>query len=393
MGGDYDIVCFSPVGWNVEWQRPHQLLRRFARERRVFYIQEPVSGSPTARLDGEESGDSPVQVFTPRLPDHISDLEKRYYLVSLINQLFNTFQIQNYILWHFTPRFLGYTRHLCPQMVIYDCIGPVDQDDRELVELERQLVRSAELVLNDGARECRALPAQGTGPCFVPGSMEIDHYHRAREQATEPADQAIIPSPRIGFLGVLNHTFDFELLEAAASLRPEWQFVLVGPVNIDISRVLSRKNVHYVGDRAFSDHPAYLAGWDAAIFPLRQDSGLKRAAAIQVPQYLAAGLPVVASPIPVLQEVYTGGDMVWFGETPEQFCQGLELALAQRCLGDRWLKKVDSGLLNYTWDQAWAWMKQAIDDALVLTLPPRSIPFESKFQKTAGRKQVTVSSW
>ncbi len=392
MGGDYDIVCFSPVGWDVEWQRPHQLLRRFARERRVFYIQEPVSGSPTARLEGEESGDSSVRVFTPRLPEHISDLEKRYFLVSLINQLVNTFQIQNFILWHFTPRFLEYTRQLCPQLVIYDSIGPVDQDDRELVDLERQLLRSAELVLNDGARECRVLPAQGSGPVFVPGSMEIDHYYRAREQAADPADQAKIPSPRIGFLGVLNHTFDFELLEAVASLRPEWQFVLVGPVNIDISRALARRNVHYVGDRAFSDHPAYLSGWDAAILPLRRDSGLKRAAAIQVPQYLAAGLPVVSSPIPVLQNVYTGRDMVWFGETPEQFCQGLENALAQRRLGDRWLEKIDAGLPTYAWDQAWAWMKQAIAEALVSTLPARSIPFERKFQKTAARKQVTARS-
>ena len=41
-----DIVCFSHLRWNFVYQRPQHLLSRFARNRRVFYIEEPFFEAP-----------------------------------------------------------------------------------------------------------------------------------------------------------------------------------------------------------------------------------------------------------------------------------------------------------------------------------------------------------
>ena len=47
---------------------------------------------------------------------------------------------------------------------------------------------------------------------------------------TEPADQAAIPHPRLGFFGVIDERMDLDLLADVADARPDWQLVLIGPV-------------------------------------------------------------------------------------------------------------------------------------------------------------------
>ena len=133
-----------------------------------------------------------------------------------------------------------------------------------------------------------------------------------------------VPRPRLGFFGVIDERFDVPLLAAAADARPDWQFVMVGPVvKIDPAALPRRPNVHYLGQQCTGELPAFLAGWDVALLPFARNDSTKYISPTKTLEYMAAGKPIVSTPIADVAEPY--GDMVGLGDTPEEFvaaCDG-----------------------------------------------------------------------
>ena len=62
-----DLVCLSHLRWDFVYQRPQHLLSRFAKERRVFFVEEPIFDDERMRLD-VSTRDCGVSVVVPHLP-------------------------------------------------------------------------------------------------------------------------------------------------------------------------------------------------------------------------------------------------------------------------------------------------------------------------------------
>ncbi|MEJ7712445.1 MAG: hypothetical protein WKF84_21970 [Pyrinomonadaceae bacterium] len=107
-------------------------------------------------------------------------------------------------------------------------------------------------------------------------SVDTEHFAGARSILKEPTDQASIPHPRIGFYGVIDERLDIELLRNAASARPDWHWVIVGPiVKIDPADLPRSENVHYLGSKSYKELPVYLAGWDVAMLPFARNESTR----------------------------------------------------------------------------------------------------------------------
>ena len=124
-----------------------------------------------------------------------------------------------------------------------------------------------------------------------------------RPPALPDASALAIPGPRIGLVGTLNARVDWELVDGLAALRPDWSLLLAGPrsrlEDPAALRALARENVHELGARPAAEVPALLAALDAAIVPYRVDDAFNvRSTPLKTLEFLAAGLPVVATPIP-----------------------------------------------------------------------------------------------
>src|SRR5690606_3587893 len=131
-----------------------------------------------------------------------------------------------------------------------------------------------------------------------PSSVDVAHFAKARETLSEPADQSVIPRPRIGFHGVLDERFDTDLIAELADLEPEWQLILIGPVvKIDPSALPRRDNIHYLGGKDYSELPAYLSGWDVAMMPFAKNESTRFISPTKTPEYLAGGRAVVSTSI------------------------------------------------------------------------------------------------
>ena len=67
---------------------------------------------------------------------------------------------------------------------------------------------------------------------------------------------------------MIDERFDVALIDAVAAARPQWQFVMLGPITkIDPALLPQRLNIHYLGPKQYEELPRYIAGWDVALLP------------------------------------------------------------------------------------------------------------------------------
>jgi UDP-galactopyranose mutase len=373
--GQPDLVCFSHLRWNFVYQRPQHLLSRAARSRRVFVVEEPIFDNGSMRLDVNESDDG-VYVAVPYLPEGLSsEVARQAVLRRLVDQLFAEHQIENFVAWYYTPMALEFTQHLKPLATVYDCMDELSAfkgAHSSLQAREQQLFSRCDLVFTGGQTLYEAKRTQHESVHAFPSSIDRAHFGKARTIKTEPADQQTLPHPRLGFFGVIDERFDIELLNSIALARPNWQFVMIGPVvKIDPATLPGHENIHYLGGRDYKDLPAYLYGWDVALLLFARNEATRFISPTKTPEYLAAGKPVVSTSIRDVVRPYGQQELVKIADQPNEFIQAIESILAddenQR---SDWLKRVDAFLADMSWDETWTRMSELIDNAVAANTAP-----------------------
>src|SRR4051812_1210282 len=116
-----DLVCFSHLRWNFVFQRPQHLLTRFAKQMRVFFIEEPFYDDGPERLEVTK-GDDHLWVVVPHLKGGLSEQENNAKRKAQLEKLFADMDISNYIFWYYTPMSLAFSDHFKPALTIYDCM-------------------------------------------------------------------------------------------------------------------------------------------------------------------------------------------------------------------------------------------------------------------------------
>jgi glycosyltransferase involved in cell wall biosynthesis len=162
---------------------------------------------------------------------------------------------------------------------------------------------------------------------------------------------------------------DLDLIRGIATRRPDWQVVLLGPVaKIDEATLPRLANIHYLGPKGYDELPAYLAHWDVALLPFALNASTRFISPTKTPEYLAAGTPVVSTPIRDVVRPYGEGGLVRIAGDAEAFVRAVEAALAEAHApsGARaaWLARVDERLARMSWDGTWAAMEALIRGAV-----------------------------
>ncbi|MDT5293811.1 MAG: UDP-galactopyranose mutase [Acidobacteriota bacterium] len=371
FGGQPDLVCLSHLRWDFVYQRPQHLLSRFAKSRRVFFVEEPVFGEWQPHLDITSRGDG-LHVVVPRVPqglrvEAVEALQKR-----LLDELFEGRGIDDHVLWYYTPMAVGWTRHLKPLATVYDCMDELSAfrgAPPALREREAELFKRADLVLTGGQSLYEAKRDQHRAVYAFPSSIDASHFAQARSISTDPEDQAGVPHPRLGFFGVIDERMDIELLDAVAEMRPDWHLVLIGPVvKIEESELPRRPNIHYLGGKSYEELPRYLAGWDVALLPFARNESTRFISPTKTPEYLAAGKPVVSTSIRDVVRPYGEMGLVRIADTPGEFVEAVELSLGEDAASR--MGVVDAFLSQTSWDRTWGRMCELIEDVVAAARRP-----------------------
>jgi UDP-galactopyranose mutase len=358
-----DLLCFSHLRWNFVYQRPQHLMTRFARDHRVFFIEEPIDDSVEPRLD--VTTDRGVTVVVPHLPAQLEPALSGRLQQILLGNLLRDYQIVHPILWYYTPMALEWSRAVQGKAIVFDCMDELSafaNAPPSLPILEQELLDRADVVFTGGQSLYEAKKDRHPRIFAFPSSVDSAHFLRARRQRWEPVDQASLARPRVGFFGVIDERMDLELIAGLARLRPDWHQILIGPIaKIDPASLPRADNIHYLGMKQYGELPAYLAGWDVAYLPFARNDATRFISPTKTPEYLAAGRPVVSTSIADVVRPYGECGLVSIADTPEECARALDSALVT-CDG-AWLRRVDHYLSGLSWDRTYAAMKHLVHES------------------------------
>ena len=371
------LLVFSHLRWDFVTQRPQHLLRRASATREVFYWEEPLLRVREESPVREESQDvlppeGRLDCWTDAGGSGVTILQPQFYwgedtdaaLRALLDQFMAERKIRQFDLWFYTPMALSFAAHLMPQVTIYDAMDELSAfagAPEALLGWEQELFRRADVVFTGGHSLFQHKRHQHGNVHAFPSSIERQHFAQALEPQPDPEDQATIPHPRVGFYGVLDERLDIELLGRVATLRPEVHLILLGPVvKIDPEVLPQAHNLHYLGGKSYAELPAYLAGWDAAMLPFAMNESTRFISPTKTPEYLAAGKPVISSPIRDVVHDYGDKGLVRIAATAEAFAEAIDRALHEPHARE-WQDAVTAKLDESSWDSTWSAMLDEIN--------------------------------
>jgi len=343
------------------------------------------------RLDVREA-DPGVHVVVPQLPDGLrSEIAINAVVKEMMRQFFTEHGINEYVFWYYTPMALRFTDQFKPIASVYDCMDELSAfkgAHSKLPALEKQLFSQVDLVFTGGQSLYEVKRGQHPAVYAFPSSIDASHFGKARKPIADPEDQAHIPHPRLGFFGVIDERFDIDLLDEVAAKRPDWNFVIIGPVvKIAPESLPKHSNIHYLGGKKYSELPDYLAGWDVALLLFARNESTRFISPTKTPEYLAAGKPVISTSIKDVVRPYGEMKLVEISDTADEFIAAAEKLLS-RSNKSEWLKKVDAYLENISWDKTWAQMWDLIDEVIERKRPARTLPL-NEMSKRAGAAAIT----
>jgi UDP-galactopyranose mutase len=361
-----DLVCFSHLRWGFVFQRPQHLMSRFAAQRRVFFVEEAV------REDGVEPGlrfrvcdKTKVNVVTPVIPTSAGPQEAAKTMGRLVRELFRRKKIVDYFAWFYTPMALDYCGKLKAKAAVYDCMDELSlfrHAPPQLAENEKRLFGLCDLVFTGGIGLYEAKRNQHDRVYPFPSSVDCAHFAQARKLADTAGDQRDLPKPRLGYAGVIDERIDLGLIREVAERRPDWQIVMIGPVvKIDPATLPRLSNIHWLGMKDYSELPRYFAGWDVATMPFAMNDSTRFISPTKTPEYLAAGLPVVSTPIRDVVRQYGDIGLVRIAMGTSEFLAQTEQAMTFG-MTMKWRQRADAFLGTLSWDSTWEAMNLLIDE-------------------------------
>lgn len=368
------LIVFSHLRWDFVFQRPQQLLTRAAREFQVFYIEEPIYDGDIA-THREFIRDPGIRIIQPVLPHGTSHDAAIAHQRDIAEWVAARVGSASIMLWYYTPMALAFGQGVAADVIVFDKMDELSAfafAPPELRFREASLMGSADLVFTGGAALYAA--AAGRNPevhCF-PSSIDTAHFGAARHDTRpDPDDQFEIAHPRIGFFGVIDERIDLELIEQVAALRPDWQLVMVGPTaKIDPACLPQAANIHWLGPKDYTELPSYLAHWNLGWMPFALNDSTRFISPTKTPEFLAAGLPLLSTPIADVVEPYGRLGLVEIADTAVAMVATGDRLLAESADAARTAKRlaaVDRQLAGNSWDQTWTAMRGLI--AAVAAIP------------------------
>lgn len=269
------------------------------------------------------------------------------------------------LLWYYSPMEAAWSLgHFENRGIVYDCMDELSQfrgAPPELIDQEKRLLHRADIVFTGGYELWLKKSKQHPNVHFFGCGVEAEHFGKAlNEDTTIPADIASLPRPIVGWFGVVDERVDYDLLREMAALRPDWSFVMVGPVvKVDPADLPQAPNLHWLGGRDYKELPGYCKGFDACMMAFALNEATEFINPTKALEYLATGKPVISTPVRDVVRQYS--DLVYVESDAAGFVARIDQILANNDLN-----RIEKGLAKASgcsWESTVARMQALIADA------------------------------
>lgn len=364
-----DIICFCN-DWDADPLSKKHIMKRLAAENRVLWINSMGNRSPTAStrdfrrilkklqdfMNGCKRVAKNIHVFTPlALPFHGNALARwfnRAWMKLQINSACKHLEFRHPIVYTFVPWSADIIGHLDEKMVIYHITDEFTEfsgtNKAAILDMEQRLIDRSDAVIVSAERLGEKARSRGKESFLITHGVDVTHFRKACDPLTPiPADIGGFPKPIIGFLGLIEDWVDLRLIRFLAQARPSWSFVLIGKLVVSMSPLRDLPNVHLLGRKEYLDLPGYCKAFDVALLPFVINELTLAANPLKLREYLAAGLPVVASAIPEAERLER---LLFIARSDDQFLRMIEESIARGAsVAER--TRISESMDTETWDR------------------------------------------
>jgi glycosyltransferase involved in cell wall biosynthesis len=371
---DYPIIVHCHLCWDWVWQRPQQFMSRLSRRRPVLFIEmlppDPGLAAPLARFRDVE-GLPNLTLLTLQFPawrwhdGRYVDAERRR-LVRAFLEGPGAGRFENPVQWFYDPMvFPAFHGQMGEVLTVYDCMDELAKFQGappELREREQALLAAADVVFTGGRGLFEAKSRFNANCHFYGCGVDVQHFGRARLAATPlPPELQSLPRPILGYFGVVDERMDYGLLARLAEANRPGSVVLLGPVaKVPPAALPRRPNLHWLGQRPYSELPAYCKGFDVCLMPFALNEATRYINPTKALEYMAAGKPIVSTAVPDV--VRNFGAVVHIGRNRRQF-----IHLCRRCARQPDLEAIRRGLAlsqSQSWEAIVSRLEEHVWDAL-----------------------------
>lgn len=365
------IICFAN-DWESDPTSKHQIMRILSRSDRILWVNSigmrrpSISNSDMSRMWAKLRGwfhgltkvNENLYHFTPIvLPfpsSRIARIINRYILKASILYHMKKLKMTDVQLWTFLPNVVDIVGSLGEKLVVYYCVDEWSKfsfvNGQTIKEMEIKLLKKANIVITSADHLYRDKLKLNANTHFISHGVDYEYFSKALSNDIPLAeDIKPVRRPIIGFFGLIHEWIDLDLIEKIAIAHPEWSIVLIGKTSVNVDGLKAYENIHFLGQKPYDSLVSYCKAFDVGLIPFHVNDLTINVNPIKLREYLAAGIPVVSSPLP---EVEKYKDLVEIGYTPEEIIQKIQILLnadspnkrimrSQSMMQETWEKKVD----------------------------------------------------
>lgn len=359
------ILVFPIIPWAMRWQRPQQLLSRFAKNGySILYIGTDLFPCGE-KYENEQSAQKNLtihelqnNVFNIVLSTENKccmyesclggyDLSNAFYGIASI---LKKFSIRNPVYMVQFPNWYSLVQPLRQKFkgpLVFDCMDDhsgFSNTTEAVLEVEKDLLAAADLVLASSALLYERATKHNSQVLLVNNGTEFDHFH---DPVPNGKLDHLQGAPIIGYYGAIAEWFDVELLASCAKARPQWHFVLIGATaGCDTEALAALPNVHFFGEIPYAALPGYLAYFTVCTIPFKLIPLTLATNPVKFYEYLSCAKPVVSVALPELKPYV---DICYLAENTTEFIQKLDVAVAEKADGTLVSRRLELAR-NNTWD-------------------------------------------
>jgi glycosyltransferase involved in cell wall biosynthesis len=191
---------------------------------------------------------------------------------------------------------------------------------------EKKMLKKVDLVFTTSSLLLEKCVQLNQNSFLIENGVEFEHFNKVL--TLNKSDLVLNKGSNtiIGFFGTIGEWIDLDLLDFLATKRPEWIFIIIGPVEIDVSRFNNRENVKFFGRIDYKLLPMYLISFNVCLILFKINTLTNSVNPVKLFEYAAVGKPIVTTNIFELRKY---SEICMISKDYQEFLNNIETGLSE----------------------------------------------------------------